>query len=206
MRPTLRTGCRIVATVGLVTSCATTEMAQIWRDPTYVPAPIRRILVIAITPRNSYRVAFEDAMAKAFMDRGFPTATAVSVFPEGRPTKNQVAAYVKDQGVDLVVMQRLARRTQVTYVAGASYEPANASSDWYGSWDTGAQMISGPAEYSENSTMAAETSVFAVKNKPDIPIWSGSSTTFDFRNAPEAAASVASSLAEALSRTGILVR
>lgn len=191
-------------TVALLTSCTTTEMAQSWRDSTYTPAPVQHVLVVAITPRESYRVAFEDAVAKAFVERGFPTVTAVSLFPEGRPTRDQVAAYVKSQGVDLVVTQRVAKQLEITHAPGAPYEPVNANNDWYGPWDASAPMAAGPDEYSENVTMAAETSVYAVKTQPERAIWRGSSTTFDFRSVRGAAASLAASLANNLVKTGIL--
>lgn len=190
----------------ILSSCATTELTQTWRDPTYSPAPVRQVLVIAITPRERYREAFEAEMAKAFAQRGVLVATAVHTFPGGRPGKAQVAAYVKAEAIDLVVMQRIVKRTTLVYSPGASYIPENANSDWYYFWDTSTQSVSGPDEYSGSAEMLAQTSVYAMRTRPDAPIWSGDSTTFDFQNARSAAASLEASLVEKLASAGILAK
>jgi len=191
--------------IATVAACSTTDLVQIWRDPAYKAAPVQLVLVIAVTPRHGYRLAFENALAKALGDRHYAVTTAVTAFPEGRPSRDQVAAYVRDRGVDLVVLQRIAKTTTRAYASGASYEPTSAAGDWFGNWDADAQATAGPAEYSEDSTMLVDTSVFAA-GKSSKPIWEATSTTSTFKNAPDAAASSARSVTDALVRAGILAK
>ena len=90
-----------------VTSCATTNLVQVWRDPGYTPASIRRILVVAVIPHPPDRLSFENAIAESLARKGFEVATSSGVVPPGQADNDKIVAYVKDMGVDLVVVLRL---------------------------------------------------------------------------------------------------
>ena len=201
-----RTAALAVATLA-ITSCTTTNMVQVWRDPNYRPAPVNRIFVVAIIPNDQYRVTFENAIAQALLSKGFDAATASSVFPPGQLDKEKVVAYVKEKNVDLVVVQRLAKKTQTEYVppSVAYVPPAPYYGGWYGYYGYGYGAVYSPGYYTENTTVQAETNVYAAKTNPESLIWSGNSDTFNFEGAQGAASSVAASLVADLARAGILV-
>jgi hypothetical protein len=90
-----------------ITSCATTNLVQVWRDPNYRPAPIRRVFVVAVIPYVQDRVLFENAIAQSLTNKGFEVATSSGIVPPDQSDNNKIVAYVKEMGVDLVVVLRL---------------------------------------------------------------------------------------------------
>ena len=205
MTRAFRTAAMALATLA-ITSCASTNMVQVWRDPNYVATPVNRIFVVGVVPNESYRVTFENAIAQALIAKGFQSATSSAVFPPGQLDKERVVAYVKENNVDLVVVQRLAKQTQVDYVppSVAYVPPAPYYGGWYGYYGYGYGAAYTPGYYTENTIVQAETNVYAAKPAESL-IWSGNSNTFNFSSAQEAATSVAASLVSDLIKAGILV-
>ena len=48
-----------------ITSCATTNLVQVWRDPSYSPTPVKRVFVVAVIPYAPDRLVFENAIAES---------------------------------------------------------------------------------------------------------------------------------------------
>jgi hypothetical protein len=197
----------LAAVAVALTSCATTNMVQVWRDPNYVAQPVKRIFVVAIIPNDQYRVTFENAMAQAFIAKGFDAATAASVFPPGKIDKEAVENFVREKGVDLVVVQRLVKQTTVEYVPPtvAYVPPAPYYGGYYGYYGYGYGAAYSPGYYADETTVKAETNVYAVKADEKL-VWSGASSTFNFQDAGSAASSSAAALVNDLIKAGILVR
>ena len=152
-----------------ITSCATTSLVHVWRDPNYSSVPVKRVLVVAIIPYAPDRLRFENAIAESLTKKGFEVATSSGIVPPDQSDNDKIVAYVKEMGVDLVVVLRL----------------VTAHGAWYG---------------------RADINVYAGKANPEWPVWSGTSSTFDFSTTQEAAASVAASLLYGLINAHILVR
>ncbi len=192
----------------LAASCTTTNMVQVWRNPNYTPAPVKRVLVIAVLPQDTYRVIFESALVQAFNGQGFPATPAFSVFPPGPLNRDQVAEYVKAQGIDLVVVMRLSKQTDVQYVPPSVMyvPPPPYFRGWYGFYGYGYSAVYSPGYYTENPVVVAETNVYSAHADPEPLVWSGSSSTFNFSQATDAANSVAQTLVTDLTKAGILVK
>ena len=90
-----------------IASCATTNLVQAWRDPNYRPAPVKRVFVVAPIPYAQDRVLFENAIARSLISKGFEVATSSGIVPPDQSDNTKIVAYVKDMGVDLVVVLRL---------------------------------------------------------------------------------------------------
>ncbi|MCX5732532.1 MAG: hypothetical protein NTY18_14550, partial [Deltaproteobacteria bacterium] len=79
----------------------------VWRDPNYSSAPVRRIFVVAVVPSAQDRLSFENAIAESLVKKGFEVATSSGVVPPDLSDNDTIVAYVKEMGVDLVVVLRL---------------------------------------------------------------------------------------------------
>jgi hypothetical protein len=207
----MKTEVRVTAAVLLAlltASCTTTHMVQAWRNPSYVATPVKRILVIAIIPQQGYTVTFEGAVANAFNQQGYQAIPAFSVFPPGQLSREQVTGYVKAQGIDLVVVMRLSKQTDVQYVPpSVTYvPPPRYFGGWYGFYGYGYGTVYSPGYYTENPVVVAEINVYSAHSEPEPLVWSGSSSTFNFSHASEAASSVADTLVGDLAKAGILIK
>jgi hypothetical protein len=91
----------------VITSCATTNLVQVWRDPGYRPVPVKRVFVVAVIPYAQDRLLFENAIAQSLTSKGLEVATSSGIVPPDQSDNDKIVAYVKEMGVDLVVVLRL---------------------------------------------------------------------------------------------------
>jgi len=89
-----------------LTSCAVGHASNVWRDPSYQPAPVRRVFVVAVAPERQDQLGLENALAEALLARGFEVATAAGLWTEGPVDQGKVKAYAKEMNVDLVVVEQ----------------------------------------------------------------------------------------------------
>lgn len=207
MKNVLRAAAPVLAALAL-SGCATTNLVQTWRDPNYRPQPVNRVFVIAVMPNDMYRVAFENALAQALVNKGFQAATASSVFPPGQLDKEKVAQYVADNNVDLVIVQRMTKQTTTEYVPPtvAYVPPAPYYGGWYGYYGYGYGAVYSPGYIAEDTNVIAETNVYTARTNPEALVWSGSSNTFNIQSAQDAANSLQSALVADLIKAQILVK
>lgn len=207
MQRLLRASAVALAAV-VLSSCATTNLVQVWRDPNYVAQPVNRVFVVAIIPNDQYRVTFENALAQALRAKGFDAATEASVFPPGQLDKEAVAAFVREKNVDLVIVQRLVKQTTTEYVPPtvAYAPPAPYYGGWYGYYGYGYGAVYSPGYYTDETTVKAETNVYSSHKAGDKLVWSGASSTFNFQDAQQGAQSSAAAVVNDLIKAGILVR
>lgn len=197
-----------VLAVLVLSSCTTTNLVQTWRDPNYRSAPVKRIFVIGVMPNDMYRVQFENGLAQALLSKGFEAATSASAFPPGQLDKEKVQQYVVQNGVDLVIVQRLTKKTIEEYVPpSVAYVPAGpAYGGWYGYYGYGYGAVYQPGYMTEQTNVLAETNVYSTRSNPESLVWSGQSNTFNVQDAASAAQSLASQLVADLIKAQILVK
>jgi len=203
MKSLLR-ACASTVALLVLSSCTTTNMVQTWRDPNYRATQVNRIFVIGIMPNDAYRVTFENALAQALLAKGFQAATASSVFPPGQLDKEKAQQYVTDNKVDLVIVQRLTKKTTEVYVPPTAYYTGG----FYGAYGYayGGGMAYSPGYMSEETNVVAETNVYSTSTRPETLVWSGQSNTFNVQGAQSAAQSLSASLVADLITAGILVK
>ena len=115
----------------VITSCATTNLVQVWRDPNYRPAPVKRVFIVAVIPYSQDRVLFENAIAQSLISKGFEVATSSGIAPPDQSDNSKIVAYVREMGVDLVVVLRLVTPYGAWYGAtDINVYAAKTSSEW----------------------------------------------------------------------------
>jgi hypothetical protein len=193
----------------LLGACSTTKLADTWHDPAYAPVPVKRVFVIGVRVRDDvFDASFENALAQAFRDKGVQAATASSVLAAWELDKDKVVQYVQDNGVDLVVQQRLATHTTSSYTPPSvafMAMPGTPVDGWYGSYSPGyAMATSRPGHVSEDTSVASEIEVFSVRTRSLV--WSGCAKTANVVGDQDAARSLAAEIVKDLVKDGILVR
>jgi hypothetical protein len=192
----------------VLSSCTTTTLVQTWRDPNYRAQPVSRIFIIGVMPNDMYRVQFENGLAQALIGKGFQAATSASAFPPGQLDKEKVKQYVADNKVDLVIVQRLTKKTTEEYVPPSmTYVPAAPYyGGYYGAYGYGYGAVYSPGYITEQTNVLAETNVYSTHSLPEALVWSGQSNTFNVQDAQSAAQSLSSQLVADLIKAQILVK
>ena len=207
MRSLARAAASAVALMVLA-SCTGTKMVQTWRDPKYDGRPVKRLFVICVGPTDANRVVLENAIAQALLDQGFLAATATGVFAYDPPDRDKAVAFVRANQVDLVIVQRLTKRTELAYLPGTvNYVPPTAYySGWWGAYGSGDGFYYSSSYVEEDTMVTAETTVYSTHSDPETLAWSGASTTINVQDAKSASKSLATSLVTELMKAGILVK
>ncbi len=163
----------------LVTACATTKLTSAWKDPSYQRQP-HKIMVIGIAKKPLNKRIVEDEFVRQLKARGTNAVASYTVMPDEQQADHAViAAKMKEQGADAVLILRLAsKKTVHTYVPGsASYPPSYPS--YYGNWHDyygyGFQTVYSPGYMAEDEYAVMETNLYDAGN--DKLIWSASSET-----------------------------
>ena len=166
--------CGIVVALLLTTACATTKITSAWKDEAYQKNP-HKIMVIAVDKRTGNRRIFEDEFVKELTTRGTDAIAGYKVLPDEKQSNRAViAAKMKEQGADAVLITRLVKKKIVhTYVPGSAYYPPSYYDTWHDYYGYGSQAMYTPGYMAENEYAVMETNLYDAGN--DKLIWSASS-------------------------------
>jgi hypothetical protein len=118
---------------------------------------------------------------------------------------------VKDNKIDLVIVQRMMKETELAYMPGTvdSTVPDSpfwgSSSAWYGAYGYGGSAYT-PGYMEEDTRVKTETTVYSAATDPGTLVWSGASSTINVKSAGDAAKSLQTELVSDLVKAGILVK
>jgi hypothetical protein len=160
----------------LLSSCAATKLTSAWKDPSYQGQP-RKILVIGIAKKPLNKRIFEDEFVKQLKARGTNAVASYTLMPDEKQNDHAlIAAKMKEQGADAVLISRLARKKTVhTFVPGTvTYAPS-----YYGNWRDyygyGYQAVYTPGYTAEDEYAIMEANLYDAGTEKLI--WSASSET-----------------------------
>jgi len=94
----------------LLAGCASTKLEQTWKSPAAPASPVKKIAVIGVDERGLVRIGFENRFVRDLKARG-QTAMAtheLMTLPEIKADKDAAAAKLQSEGVDAVLIVRLA--------------------------------------------------------------------------------------------------
>jgi hypothetical protein len=160
----------------LVTACATTTLTSVWKDPSYHVQP-RKIMVIGVAKKPVNKRIFEDEFVRQLKARGTDAVAGYTVMPDEKQVDHAViAAKVKEQGADAVLISRLvSKKTVHTYVPGSVTYPPSYYGNWRDYYGYGSQAVYTPGYTAEDEYALMETNLYDAGN--DKLIWSAASET-----------------------------
>jgi hypothetical protein len=121
-----------ILTAFIISGCATTEVTSAWKDPTYIGQP-RKVMVILVAKKSSNKRIFEDEFVLKLKAHGvdaFASYTVMTQKDQGDPAV--IAAKLKEQDADAVLISRLVSKKTVKYEVPASvyYPPSSYGNCW----------------------------------------------------------------------------
>ena len=110
------------AAAALAAACSTpTTIADVWRDPSYVAPPMKKILVFGAVKSETNRRTLEDAFASSLARHDVRAMAAYRAFP-GQPNRDAARQYLEAQGYDgALVVKYEGMRTQTTIQPGSEF-------------------------------------------------------------------------------------
>jgi len=181
----LRIGAATLMLACLALGCSSSSNSSLvgeWRDPSPTHGPYRKVLVLALEPRQDLRRTYEDALVRELRQRGTVAIESYTLLPlsSEHVDRDTVIKAVADSGADAVIVTRLLKMESRVVGGSPAYTPPTTS--LYGYQATGSYYQ--PVGYGDNALQAysskvatLETSLFDAATARLI--WSGTTETFD---------------------------
>ena len=162
----------ITACIFLLTSCATTELTLVWKDPNF-QGTVHKIAVVGAFKRPSARNFFEDEFVKQLRAHDIEAVASYTFVPiADLKNQNEVMEKIRETGADAALVTRLVdKKTVERYVPGEAY----VFPSYYYYWDPYMNYIYTPGYTVEEEYAYAETNIYETSDKKLI--WSARSRT-----------------------------
>jgi hypothetical protein len=168
----------------LLTSCASTEVINTWKDDTQ-SQQFTNVLVVVVNKVPAYRTLIENELVDTIKKSGADAKSAAAILPNIDLTDEATASSaIQDAGADGVMVVRLVDTTKeqvytpgTTYVQGAYGGRYNRG--WHGYYDSGYRVINTPGYYSEYNVSTVETAIFDTATNKRV--WSTITSTTEAR-------------------------
>jgi hypothetical protein len=158
---------------------AQSEMADLWRDPSYTSGPVRTVLVVALRKEPVRRRMWEDAFTSELGARGVTATSSYQLFPEASPDSQEVLEAVRREGYDAVLMSvRLPNQTASTYVPGVVRRESVMGRDLYGTLHTYWRDVQDPGHTETDEIRRFQTDFWATGASGRL-VWSGTLRTLE---------------------------
>lgn len=146
--------------------CASNSgLVNMWRDPSYNEAPMRHILVVAMTQNAARRRLLEDAFGRELDKRGVDAVPSYEPFPNAPPDTMQIGDAVSRGGYDGVLLtSRLRTERTSSYVPGyVTTQPVTRVSPWTGRYRTYWVDVMQPGYVEEEVTVRHEVELWSMR-------------------------------------------
>ena len=115
----------------LMAGCASSELIDIWSDPSFQSPPLNKMLVISISKNTTHRRIWEDAFSAELVKHGVIPTPSYRLFPDALPDTNQVYQIVQSNGFDgVLITRRLPSEANPQYVQGNSGQEQDMRYVW----------------------------------------------------------------------------
>ena len=164
----------------LAASCGTsTQMMESWREPSYHPAPVSKVILIGIGENERRVKSFEDLMGRHFSARKLSVVPGSSVMPKDSVDLETMKQLVANTGAELAVTCRLVGIEKETqYVPGTThYVPGPGYYGMYPYYYSSYAVVHDPGYVTQYKVYKVESNVYDIATAKLV--WSGLSNTTD---------------------------
>jgi hypothetical protein len=160
---------------GINSGCASSQLADMWRDPEYNSPPMKSVLIIASKKAAVNRRLWEDEFSAALAAQHVTAVCSYRLFPDSIPTPPEVGSIVQERKFDGVLfVRRLPPRILTMDVPGSMkavevtrYNPRTQS------YSTFFHDERQPSHADTNIVYRHEVLLFTAQDEGGRLIWSG---------------------------------
>ncbi len=185
-----------------------TKLIVSWKNPQFSGGNFKKVLVIGMSANPARRADFEDALAASLARPGVEVIPGNSILlrPDASPLNmDYLRLQVRDFKIDAVVVSRLVSiKDSVTYIPPDVASPFGYYHSFYGYYGAVAPLVYSPGYLIEEKTVRIETNVYAVTPPDGQLLWTGTSDTFNPKNAQKVISGVVKLVTQELDKQGVL--
>jgi hypothetical protein len=189
----------------LLGGCASSQLVNMWKDPSYSDGALKKVLVVAIRKDPVRRRIWEDTFSQELKAHGVTVVSSYTMFPSVAPDTQQVAEAVRNGGYDGVVISvRLPNVTQTTYVPGyTETKPISVFRPLFHGYVTYYRDVQVPGYTETNEVRSFQTDVWTTRNGGRL-IWSGTIETVEAPSQGTTQDAIRKRIVPELVKTGLL--
>lgn len=186
-------------------SCASSQLLNMWRDPSYSKGPVTSMFVIAMKKDPTLRRIWEDGFVSALAKYGVKAVPSYQTFPNELPDTNQVGEEVRTKVYDAVlIVTKLPTDTIKTYVPGyVTIEPVVQYNPWLNEYYTRYQNVYYPGYTETEKVVRHEVNVWTTGKDGQL-IWSGTGDVVDPSSGQDVNAQIVRLIVPELASQGII--
>jgi len=196
------------AAAGILAGCGgSTQLVDMWRDPTALSRPIRKMLVVAVRRDETSRRVWEDGLVSALEKRGVTATPSYNLFQQGVPDTADIDVAVRDHDFDGVLfVHRIGATTQQTYVPGYTHlEPVWVRSRWSMTYHTYWTEVHEPGYVETDRIVRHRVDVWSTEGDWRL-VWSGTTDSINPTSSADVNREIAKLIIPELLSQGIIGR
>lgn len=165
----------LCCSVMILAGCATTNVIDTWKDDSQVQK-FKKIYVLGVIKEPAYRRMVEYRLLNILKKAGVDAHATVDIFPNvDQIDKTAAATFIKENGVDGVMVVRLVdKRQETVYTPGETYIYGGYGDrymgGWHGYYGGGYQVMSTPGYTTEYLISMVESTIFSTDENKRV--WS----------------------------------
>jgi len=200
-------GAAVIIAAALIDGCGSTQLVNLWQDPAYTPAPMHKIMVMAMRKDPLIRRMWEDAfvVAAAGKSSGTEMVSSYHLFPDSIPEPSAMDTLMAKEGIDgVLVVARMERDTLTSDMPGyISTEPVTEYSPRWNTYVTRYEAVYYPDYVDTTTAVSVRTDLLLAKNHGQL-IWSATSESIDPTSRGDVRNSVADIAVKQLRKSGFI--
>jgi hypothetical protein len=112
-------GALLCCSFALLAGCSSSQLVNVWSDPSFQPLPFHKILVLSMGKALVQRRIWEDAFSAELAKHDVAATPSYRLFPDAVPDTNQLVETVRSNSFDgVLVSRRLPSEMKTQYLPG----------------------------------------------------------------------------------------
>ena len=187
---------------------AKSKLITSWKNPQVKGGGFKNVLVIGMSANPGRRSDFEDALAASLTRTGVQVTAGNEILlrPDASPLNlNYVREQIKSFKIDAVVVSRLVSiKDSVTYIPPDYGFPYPYYGTFYGYYGAISPIVYSPGYLIEEKTVRIETNVYAITPPDGQLVWTGTSDTFNPKDAQKVIKEVVKLVSAELTKSEVI--
>jgi hypothetical protein len=196
-----------VTAIILMSGCASTQLVNVWKDPAYQAAPLKKILVIAMRKDQLRRRMWEDNFVLALKEDKVGTIAIPSyqLFPDDIPDTLAIAEKTQEESFDgVLVIARVERGQITTDVPGyVAQEPVTVYRRRWGTYATRWETVYHPGYTEVQKVFSVRTDLLLPAEEGRL-VWSATSKDINPGSPQQFRSAVADLVMDKLAKEGLV--
>lgn len=185
-----------------------TKLITSWKNPKYGGGHFKKMLVVGMSADAGRRADFEDDLAGNLTKVHVEVIPGNSILlrPEGSDVNlDYIHLQIREHKIDGVIVTRLVSvKDSVTYIPPDIIGPGTYYSSFYRYYGTVSAAVYSPGYLMQEKTVRIETNVYAITTDDTELVWTGTSDTFNPKDAHKVIKGVVKLIREELTKDRVL--